>query len=65
MFITVESLITGGVSVKQLSGPVGIYNIVEGENIIVLKYSPRMNQCWHNIGDLTLITDANLELIQA
>ena len=28
MFITVESLITGGVSVKQLSGPVGIYNIV-------------------------------------
>lgn len=28
MFITIESLVTGGVSVKQLSGPVGIYNIV-------------------------------------
>ena len=28
MWITVESLFTGGVSVKQLSGPVGIYSIV-------------------------------------
>ena len=28
MFITVESLFTGGVKVNQLSGPVGIYSIV-------------------------------------
>lgn len=28
MFITIESLFTGGVSVNQLSGPVGIYTIV-------------------------------------
>ena len=28
MWITVESLFTGGVKVNQLSGPVGIYSIV-------------------------------------
>lgn len=28
MFITFKGLFTGGISVKQLSGPVGIYNIV-------------------------------------
>lgn len=28
MFITIKGLFTGGLSVKQLSGPVGIYNIV-------------------------------------
>jgi len=28
MFITLESLFTGGVSINQFSGPVGIYNIV-------------------------------------
>ena len=28
MFITVQSLFTGGVKVDQLSGPVGIYSIV-------------------------------------
>ena len=59
--------VTKGKTANDVTEPVeiGIYNIVEGENVIVLKYSPRMNQCWHNIGDLTLITDANLELIQA
>lgn len=59
--------VTKGKTANDVTEPVeiGIYNIVEGENVIVLKYSPRMNQCWHNIGDLTLITNANLELIQA
>lgn len=42
MFITFESLFTGGVKVKELSGPVGIYNVVgiyrnEGlQNIFIL-----------------------------
>lgn len=37
MYITLSELFTGGVNVKQLSGPVGIYNIVDSQKTVGLK----------------------------
>ena len=56
MFITFKGLFTGGISVKQLSGPVGIYNIVGSQaksGLVNLLYLTALLSV--NVGFLNLI----------